>query len=1219
MVSDPFYDWINELTSLGRTKVRTSPDFMSSPKMIPLAAEAVVLNSFCYARQAEYRHGDRNGCLKGTRSAVLDEIELWACDFDKPPVYWLNGIAGTGKTTIAQTIAERMFAQGLLGASFFCSRDFEDRRNIKLIIPTLAVQLARTYPEFRSVVVPLVRSDPEIAHESLYGQMSKLIVQPLVKSAISTVIVIDALDECRDREPSSAILSILRRFVTEIPRAKFFVTGRPEPHIREGFRLLLLAEATDTFVLHEVEPSRVNSDVRLFFRHNFSELKERRRILGGWPTEEQLNLLCERAAGFFVYAMATIRFAGQNNKNPKKQLDRLLQSSESGFEGRAELRENMTLDSLYLSILQEAFGDHSPEDGPDIRSVLGSVILATNPLSPSTIATLLGFDVEDVFPLLSSLHSLLVLQEDIHHPIQPFHESFPDFIINPARCTNPRFYICPSDQHAQLLVGCLKLMNQRLERNICKLPDGVTNLEVDDLKERTEKYIDKALEYACRSWHQHLFETRPVQVPTIIPILHQFLDKKFLFWLEVLSVLGAVRGAVDALEVTAKLVGVCCISSFTFLNHSGLIQVSPTLDLAKDYSRFVIAFFEVISASAPHIYHSALTLSPKMSMVYKKYKQYMCPLAWVVCGLPPSWKPIVATRHCEGFGGKAAWSPCNMFVAVAKPGAVEVCDARTLNLYKTFQSSLNFMDQQLFFSLDSRFLTQFGDGSLVTWDLQTGCSVSAILPGTPQADNPNFSSTYSIDGKMFAVIYTGQYPKTTITTLSYSMTSTHIQFIPEGRMVSPIWTHDEFIQFATVKSGYITIWELKFTLTHTPEVVEEFLLAPVNFVDTGVFRVSLFLPMVSRLALGFHSKLLVWGVKDSKVLLNMTPFYPTYISFSSDGCFFACMSTDSKEVYVWKETPTGYVLHQKLTFATLDWDMGLHLSPNGESIIVSLFTVIQLWHTKDPIHSSHPAPATNRFEFILRFSPNEELAAFTRLGKNTVMIFGLQSGDQQLEIDLGVEVECFALTGSTIIVVGGGKIVAWSLATRNTRLNIYNSSHITTLDLLELSYRQKYLQMSISPDLSYVVILGHSTELWSKDLKIYDVATGRCLAATTVGREYKYTRGLWFTPDGCEIWDADFMYSPARRWRIIGDRESGIKRLQPVEITTLPPGVFPWRSAHGYKVTNDSWVLNSTHKRLLWLPHHWRSQREECRTWSGRFLGLGHRELPEVVILEFLE
>ena len=527
--------------------------------MTTYPAEGAVLNNFRSAQQAEYRHGDRSGCLKGTRSAVLDEIELWIRDLGRPPVYWLNGLAGTGKTTIAQTIAERMFADGRLGSSFFCSRDFDDRSNLKFIFPTLAVQLARRYARFRSIFVQLVQSDPEVVHESLYGQMKKLIVQPLMKSSISTVIVIDALDECKDEEPASAILSVLGQFVTEIPRVKFFVTGRPEPRIREGFQLPLLADETDVFVLHEVESSRVNSDIRLFFEHNFSELKSRRRGLEEWPTDEQLNLLCERTSGLFVYAMATVRFIGQKNNNPKRQLDRLLQSGSSVFEGKTKFKGNATLDLLYTSILQEAFGDDDPEDDPRVRSVLGAVVLAANPLSPSTIAVLLSLEPEDVFPLLSSVHSLLILQEDIDHPVRPFHKSFPDFIIDPERCASSRFHVNPLDQHLVLLVGCLELMNQRLGRNMCKLPDGVINSEVVDLKERVVLHIDQALQYACKSWYKHLAGTTPSHALNVTPILHQFLEEKFLFWLEVLSVLGAAREAVEALNAATKWLNVRCI------------------------------------------------------------------------------------------------------------------------------------------------------------------------------------------------------------------------------------------------------------------------------------------------------------------------------------------------------------------------------------------------------------------------------------------------------------------------------------------------------------------------------------------------------------------------------------------------------------------------------------------------------------------------------------
>ena len=434
--------------------------------------------------------------------------------------------------------------------------------------------------------------------------MRSLIVQPLVESSISTVIVIDALDECKDEEPASAILSVLGQFVAEVPNVKFFITGRPESRIREGFRLPLLMEATDVFVLHEVEPGQVSNDIRLFFRHSFSELKHYRRGLGDWPSEEQVNLICERAAGLFVHAVATFRFIDEKNNSPKKQLDRLLQSQES-----SKLKANAMLDSLYTTILEEAYGGDYPEKESRIRSVLGAVVLAANPLSPSTIAALLGFELEEVLPLLSSLHSLLILQDDTNHPVRPFHKSFPDFIVDPTRCADPRFRVYPPDQHAELLFSCLETMNRELKRNICKLPDGVLNSEVIDLRERANKKIGQSLEYACRLWYKHLVGAIPAR---IMPILRRFLEEKFLFWLEVLSVLGAIKEAVHALEATAKCewVEVCYIPSLVYFKSSlglepGTINPRHCQRLLTFHNQILRRHQPVctayISFSAPHI------------------------------------------------------------------------------------------------------------------------------------------------------------------------------------------------------------------------------------------------------------------------------------------------------------------------------------------------------------------------------------------------------------------------------------------------------------------------------------------------------------------------------------------------------------------------------------------------------------------------------------------
>src|ERR1700761_4620756 len=64
-------------------------------------------------------------CTPGTRVNVLAEIEAWATslnslDPDIASGYWISGMAGTGKSTIALSICQNLEAKGVLAGSFFC-------------------------------------------------------------------------------------------------------------------------------------------------------------------------------------------------------------------------------------------------------------------------------------------------------------------------------------------------------------------------------------------------------------------------------------------------------------------------------------------------------------------------------------------------------------------------------------------------------------------------------------------------------------------------------------------------------------------------------------------------------------------------------------------------------------------------------------------------------------------------------------------------------------------------------------------------------------------------------------------------------------------------------------------------------------------------------------------------------------------------------------------
>ena len=477
-------------------------------------------------------------------------------------IFWLNGLAGTGKSTIAQTFAERMFADGKLGASFFCSRDFADRSNLHTIFPTLAFQLAYRYPLFRNKLLQVLKAHPDVGHQSLCSQMEKLIIGPLKALYIPTLIIIDALDECKDDEPASAILSVLSHYVDKIPNAKFFITGRPEPQIRSGFRLPSLLPITEVIKLHDVKPEVVNKDIRLFFQMQLDALAKMRSDcdLGGcWPSSPDIEILCEKAAGFFIYASTVVKIFTSKNHSLAWQLNQIVSLPQStSREGRSGL------DSLYTQALEQAVSDVGldyEELHSCFRMVVGAVVLVFNPLSVRGLSDLLK--VPGVSTTLHSLHSLLLVPTDNVTPIQIFHKSFPDFLTDPGRCTDHRFFIDSPIHHREILLLCLSLMNEKLEKNICRLDDYVLLSEVKELPTLRAAHIGDALEYACHFWTNHLVRVVPSSGPNVRGIqeeIDRFFKKSLLSWIEVLSLMGDLNVGVHALnDIHQWHISVSCI------------------------------------------------------------------------------------------------------------------------------------------------------------------------------------------------------------------------------------------------------------------------------------------------------------------------------------------------------------------------------------------------------------------------------------------------------------------------------------------------------------------------------------------------------------------------------------------------------------------------------------------------------------------------------------
>ena len=416
-----------------------------------------------------------------------------------------------------------------------------------------------------------IKQDPAVASNSLISQLEDLIVGPLSSSNIPCVIVIDALDECIDDQPASAILSVLGRHAKEWLSAKFFITGRPEPRIRSGFRLPLLEPLTQIFLLHEVKPSSVDEDIRWYLQEKLTVISKRRSDLrpsGPWPRGEDLTTLTKKSSGLFIFASTLVRFIGSEHHEPDERLRLIITSSDSTiYEGRAGV------DPLYVQILAQAFSDAKETTVfTDLRRVLGAVIVAFNPLSRVQIAGILNVDVSLIIRSLRHLHSVLLVPKEDSKEIRVFHKSFPDFLQDHDRCTDPKFFIDSPAHHRDIALDCLGLL-KKLKPNPCNLPDFVLNLDVANLPRLLEDQVGDATRYACRYWAAHVRSSPTADRYTIrlISSAVEFLRSNVVPWVEVMSLENRLESVIHSIYDLLGWLGMVCklnCSRHKSLTHS---------------------------------------------------------------------------------------------------------------------------------------------------------------------------------------------------------------------------------------------------------------------------------------------------------------------------------------------------------------------------------------------------------------------------------------------------------------------------------------------------------------------------------------------------------------------------------------------------------------------------------------------------------------------------
>ena len=496
-------------------------------------------------------------CLPDTRVDLLKEIYRWADGKDSRCIFWLSGLAGTGKSTISRTVARKYYDQESLGASFFFSRGGEDVGNARKFITSIARQLADASTELRCLICEAIAKNSSIAAQSFQDQWRQLVHGPLSKVADGThhslyVLVIDALDECEEENHIKMLLPLLSEAqALENIRLRIFVTSRPETRIRSCFTRL--REYHRNVVLHHIPPPIVDQDITVFLEHCLKLIAEERSLHTGWPGEQKIRQMVQIASGLFIWAATACRFIREGKRFAAKRLDTILKDS-----GSAVTEPEKHLDEIYITVLEHSISpDYTDEEKEEayhmLEQVLGCIVSLSSPLSVSSLSGLLSLEKEDVDQTLDELHSILNIPKDKTHPLRLHHPSFRDFILNKARCRNSKFWINAKQAHQTLADRCLQLMSCSLKQDVCgvRLPG---KLATDVESSRVEQHIPLEVQYACLYWVQHV-QKSGMQLRDNDQV-DQFLKEHFLHWLEALGWMRRVSEgvlAISCLEYIAQV------------------------------------------------------------------------------------------------------------------------------------------------------------------------------------------------------------------------------------------------------------------------------------------------------------------------------------------------------------------------------------------------------------------------------------------------------------------------------------------------------------------------------------------------------------------------------------------------------------------------------------------------------------------------------------------
>jgi hypothetical protein len=474
-----------------------------------------------------------DSCLPTTRINVLNYIRNWANDSGSHPILWLTDVAGSGKSTVAKHMSDEWRRNGRLGGCFFFNKNQSEATNTKLFSETIAAQLSASrtqHPHVRLSIIEAIKAlDPNVSIYSFTERLRKLVMEPL--KGLDLVLVIDALDECNERDRAILLKSTIS-LLSQGLLVKLFITSRPEFDIAA----ILEPYRAQTDSLHDPNLKSNQEDIAKFVENALIDL-----VQSSILAQQDVLRLANRVNSLFILASTACRVIIKA-PNPQETLKDLL---------NPRCNRLRHINKLYLTILEKACQSDDLEyveggnSGKDVHELLRAILVAASPLTIEAIGSIL--DLEHASRIVGHLSSVLSVKDD--ETVFFLHPTFNEFLQD--KKSAGIFYVDNTKAHQMMAKRCLVVMKKELKFNICQLESSFYfNEDIADLKDRITRFISAGLQYGCVSWMHHVLnsDVSSTRADYIGGILEIFDGPYSLYWMEVLSAVGKVSLVLAGLQ-----------------------------------------------------------------------------------------------------------------------------------------------------------------------------------------------------------------------------------------------------------------------------------------------------------------------------------------------------------------------------------------------------------------------------------------------------------------------------------------------------------------------------------------------------------------------------------------------------------------------------------------------------------------------------------------------